>query len=221
MTILTRAWTLLVHNFWWRVLALVIAVTIWAMVASEPEISTFTTVPIAYRNLPDDLEMSSPPAETVTLELRGPSGELRGFGDSRLPAVILDMSGVTPGMHTFTIGDRNVRLASGVQLVRAMPSEVRFDFDRRLVRTIPVTVRFTGEPVTSYALGHYTVVPDKLVVVGPSRHVERVSSALTDPVDLSSVVGTSSFHVAAFVDDSFVRFQSTPQVAVTVTMKKK
>src|SRR5207248_2359907 len=121
----------LTHNFWWRVLALVVAVSIWAVVASEPELSTFTTVPVEYRNLPDDLEMSSQPAETVTLELRGPSGVLRGFGENRQPFVELDMSDITAGVHTFAVDGSDVRLARGVRLVRAFPSAVRIEFDHR------------------------------------------------------------------------------------------
>jgi len=221
MTVLVRTWKLLVHNFWWRVLAVLIAVAIWGIVASEPELSTFETVPVEYRNLPDDLEMSSPPAESVTLELHGPSGELHGVGEGRSPAVVLDMTSMTPGLHTFNIGDGNVRLGRGVRLIRAIPSQVRFEFDRRVTRAIPVQVRFLGEAQSSYVVGHYAVVPDKLVIVGPSRHVELVRAALTDPVDVSTVVGTSNFHVAAFVDDSYVRFQSAPEVTVTVTMKRK
>lgn len=221
MNILARAGKLLVHNFWWRILALVIAVAIWAMVASEPELSTFTTVPLEYRNLPDDLEMSSAPTENVTLELRGPSGELRGMGDARPASVVLDMSNLTPGAHTFSIGDSNVRLARGVRLERAIPSEVRFDFDRREVRVVPVRVRFAATPDSPYAVGHYAVVPDKVAIVGPSGRVERMASVLTDPVNLSSAVGTFEFRVNAFVDDPYVRFQSSPEVMVTVTMKKK
>lgn len=219
MTLLKRSWRLLVQNFWWRVLALVLAVAIWALVASEPELSMFATVPLQYRNLPDELEMSSPPAETVTLELRGPAGELRGFGDNRPASVVLEMSDMTPGVHTFSIGSGNVRLARGVRMIRAIPSEVRFDFDTRLVRMIPVQVRFKGE--NDYKVARYTAVPDQVAIVGPSRHVQRVILAFTDPVDVSSTVSTAGFRVNAFVDDSYVRFQSSPEVAVTVTMKKK
>jgi len=220
MNLLKRLGGMLIHNFGWRVLALVLAVAIWAMVASEPELSTFATVPLEYRNLPDDIEMSSPPAETVTLELRGPSGELRGLGDSRSPSVVLDMSGAQPGVRTFSIGDGNVRLARGVRMVRAIPSEVRFDFDRRVERTIPVKVRFADDETGSRVV-RYSVAPDTLSIVGPSRHVARVVSALTDPVNVSVASGTSKFRVNAFVDDSYVRFQSSPEVAVTVTMARK
>ncbi len=217
MKFAAHAWQALTHNFWWRVLALVVAVSIWAVVASEPELSTFTTVPVEYRNLPDDLEMSSQPAETVTLELRGPSGVLRGFGENRQPFVELDMSDITAGVHTFAVDGSDVRLARGVRLVRAFPSAVRIEFDHRLVRSIPVKVRFTE----GSAVARYRVIPDKLVVVGPARHVERIESALTDRMDVSSGAGTSEYHVNAFLDDPFVRFQSSSEVAVTVTMAKR
>jgi YbbR domain-containing protein len=216
-------WTLrlVFHNFWWKLLSLAIAVVLWALVASEPELSEFASVRLEYRNLPDDLEISSNPVSSVSLELRGPSGELRGAGDGIRPAVVLDMSDVQPGERTFTIGAGNVQLARGVRLVRSIPSEARFVFERRMVRPVPVVVRFTGQGQNGYSVAHQSVVPDRLEIAGPSSRVARVAAAVTDPVDLSSVVGTSEFRVNAFVEDSFVRFLSSPQVVVTVTMKKK
>jgi len=216
-------WTfrLVFHNFWWKVLALAIAVVLWALVASEPELSEFATVRLEYRNLPDDLEISSDPVTSVSLELRGPSGELRGVGDGIQPAVVFDMSDVRPGERTFTIGAGNVKLARGVRMVRSVPSEVRFLFERRVVRFVPVGVRTTGQGQNGYTVAHQSVAPDRLEIAGPSSRVARIAAAVTDPVDLSSVVGTSQFRVNAFVEDSFVRFQSSPQVVVTVTMKKK
>jgi len=212
---------LLTHNFWWKLLAVASAFTIWVLVANEPELSTFTTVHVAYRNIPDDLEISSAPTEAVTLELRGPSGELRGVGESRSPGVVLDLSGVQPGQRTFVIGDGNVSLARGVRLVRSIPYAVRFEFERRAERTVPVHARFSGEGADGYVVSSYTVSPDQIQIVGPASHVARVTSAITDPVDVSSAVGTYQSRVNAFVADSYVRFQSPQQVVVAVVMKKK
>jgi len=220
MSVLRRIWGAVTHNFWWRILALAAAVAIWALVASEPELSLFVTVPLEYRNLPENLEINSAPPETVTLELRGPSGELRGVGDGRSPSVVLDMSSVTPGLHTFNIRDGNVRLARGVRLVRATPSEVRVDLEQQLVRTVPVHVRFAGDPAA--AIAHYDVTPDRLSIVGPNRRVEQIASVATDPVDVSAAAkGTIAFRVNALVDDPFVRFPSSSAVTVTVTLKSK
>jgi hypothetical protein len=214
---------LVVRNFGWKLLSLAIAFTIWALVATEPELNTVTPVQLEYRNIPDDLEISSEPISTVRLELRGPSGALRDLGSSGVarPSIVLDMGGVRPGQRTFTIDDGAVKLARGVHLVRAIPSEVRFEFDHRATRTVPVLVRFEGQGLNGYVVAHYAVSPKLAQIAGPSSHVSRIAAATTDPVDVSNMVGSSEFHVNAFVNDDFVRFQSPSLVTVTVTMKKK
>jgi len=214
---------LVTENFWWKVLSLLIAVVLWALVASEPELLTTVNVSVEYKNLPDDLEISSAePGSSVALDLRGPSGELRGVGDRGVhPAVILDMSSVTPGERTFPIGDGNVRgLTRGVYLVRAVPSEIRFRFERRATRTVPVEVRVTGDGHGGYNVVSTQADPPQMTIVGPSSDVAKIERVTTDPVDVSNVVGTQQFHVNAFVANPYVRFESSPQVVVTVTMKK-
>ncbi len=49
---MTRRLKWITENVGWKVLALVIAFAIWWVVASEPELSVFVTVPLTYRNLP-------------------------------------------------------------------------------------------------------------------------------------------------------------------------
>jgi YbbR domain-containing protein len=220
-TALKWIYGLITQNLGWKLLSLAIATLLWALVASEPELATFETVRLEYRNLADDIEISSDPVSTVTLELSGPSGELRGVGASVRPAVVLDMSGVQQGQRTFMIGDGNVRLARGVRLVRAIPSEIRLDFERRAVRAVKVVPRFSSAGSNGYSIAQYRVEPPDLRIAGPNSRVARVNAAVTDPVDVSSVVGTSEFRINAFVDDPYVRILSSPQVAVTVTMRKK
>src|SRR5438105_4155977 len=139
-----RRFSWIFENLGWKLLALASAVFLWAIVASEPELSAFVTVPLAYKNLPEDLEISSGPVNTVSLELRGPSGELRNLGDATglRPAVIVDMAGVQKGERTFPLGDGNVKLSRNVRLVRAVPSEARFEFEKRAQRTIQGHARF-------------------------------------------------------------------------------
>ena len=88
---------LLFENFGWKVLSLALAVVIWAVVATEPELATFANVGLEYKNLPEGLEIASDPVSSVVLELRGPSGALRGLGDAIHPAVVIDMSGAQSG----------------------------------------------------------------------------------------------------------------------------
>jgi YbbR domain-containing protein len=135
--------------------------------------------------------------------------------------VVLDMSNARAGDRTYTIGDRTVKLARGVHLVRAIPQEVRFQFEGRRVRMVPVEVRFTGEGQNGYEIAQWEVQPREVQIVGPRSRVGRISAAGTDLVDVSNVVGGSEFHVNLLVDDAFVRMQGSPEAIVRVTMKKK
>lgn len=63
----------------WKLLSLAAAIVIWALVASEPELSTFVNTQVEYKNLPPDIEISSNPVTTVLLELRGPWANFRAL----------------------------------------------------------------------------------------------------------------------------------------------
>ena len=211
---------LITQNFWWKLLSLAIAIFIWTLVASEGDMSTYVTARVQMKNLPDDLELSADPATYVTLELTGPSTELRGLGDGgQHPEVVLDMSDATPGRHTFPIGENNVKLSRGVHILLAIPSQVRFDFEARLARTVPVRARISGTAPKGYN-DSVSADPNELEVVGPRSHVLRVDAVETDPVDVSAIAGSEQFRVNAFIGDPFVRFTSSPQVVVTVTARK-
>jgi len=211
-----RLFGLVTQNPGWKLLSLAIAVVVWGMVATEPELSTFATVRVEYKNLPDDLEISSEPVSTVNLELRGPSGQLRGVAQ---PEVILDMSGVRAGARTFPIGDGNVKLVGGVHLVRAIPSEVRFHFEGRAEKAVKVAPQFTER--SGYQVLDFTVKPESLEIAGPASRVRGVDTVLTDPVNVPPRAGSFDYQVNAFVGDPYVRFSGVSQVTVTVTIGKK
>jgi YbbR domain-containing protein len=211
---------LVIRNPGWKLLSLAIAVIVWGVVANEPELSTFATVGVEYRNLPEDLEISSDPVSTVKLELRGPSGQLRSVGDgSNSPEVILDMSKVQTGERTFPIGDGSVRLVRGVHLVRAIPSEVRFRFERHAERSVKVTPRFRDR--AGYEVAAYTVQPGSITIAGPVSRVAQVDTVLTDQVNVPATAGSFDYPVNTFVDDPYIRFPELSRVTVTVTVRKK
>ena len=210
---------LVIANPGWKLLSLAIAVAVWGVVANEPELATFTTAGIEYKNLPGDLEISSEPVSTVKLELRGPSGQLRGVSDGASPEVILDMSDVRVGERTFPIGDGNVRLVRGVQLVRAIPSLVRIRFERHAQRTVKVTPRFHDRD--GYEVADYTVNPDSVAVAGPASHIAQIETVVTDTVNVPGRAGAFEYPVNTFLDDPYVRFPDVSRVIVTVTVRKR
>ena len=211
---------ILTHNIGWKLLSLAVAVLIWILVASEPELATVQSVPVEYKGVPDDLEISSEVHENVTLETRGPSGRLRDIAGAR-PAVVLDFSLVhEPGERTFDLDERNVSLPRGIQLVRVIPAQLRYTFERRAVREVPVEVRVSA-PHPGYVIVRDEAIPPKLTVIGPASAVGRTTHVTTDPVDISGVISNGQYQVNTYLPEQRVRFQTHSHVTVRVVVKKK
>jgi YbbR domain-containing protein len=210
----------LTRNVGWKLLSLGAAVALWISVASEPELATTHSVSVEYKGVPDDLEISSSFVDSVSLEMRGPAGRLRDLGGAR-PAVVLDFSSVhQAGERTFTLDARNVNLPRGIQLVRVIPAQLRVAFERRLVRDVPVEVRLSA-PHQGYQVASSEAIPPRLGIIGPQSAVNRTHSVVTDPVDISGVVGSEQYRVNTYLAEKLVRFQSASHVIVRVAVKKQ
>lgn len=207
---------LITENFGWKLLSLVAAFFIWVNIASEPELSAIVAAPVEYKNFPKDLEISSDVVETVDVEAHGPAGQLREATDSH-PSAILDFSSVRgPGQRTFTLTSAEVKLPRGIQLVRIVPAQLRFNFEHRMTRAVPVQVPFTGKLGPGMRLVSTTVKPETLTIAGPESRVQAVTTAECDAFDLTQVKADSTQKLSVYVAEPQVRFLNTPQVTVSI-----
>ncbi len=214
----------LLDNLGWKLLSVAIATLLWAMLAREPEIATSLSVPIEFKNMPDDLDISSEMPERARLEIRGASGRLTRDNLAEA-AVMLDLATVGgPGERTFTFTDRNVKLPLGVRFYKAVPSQVTLRFEHLLYKTAPIRARFAAGPPDGYAIVSSSFEPARIRIVGPESHVRQIDSVGTDPIDLSnvnSVMSQSDMLVHVKLGDPQVRLSPPTPVHFKVKLEKR
>lgn len=204
------------RNIWWKLISLAAAFFIWIEVASEPELATVVAAPVEYKNFPKDLEISSTVIDSVEVEARGASGLLRELTSSRLAAIV-DFSDVKgPGERTITLTRAQLNLPQGIALMRIMPAQLRFKFEKRVTKLLPVEVPYSGTLRAGLKLESLEVIPHALSIAGPESRVEAVKRATTDPFDLTHVTGDSQQKLSVYLADSEVHFVGVPQVTVKV-----
>lgn len=211
----------LTRNFLWKLLALTAAFGIWLNVANEPELSTIVSVPVEYNHFPDDLEISSDIVEAIDVEARGPAGQLRGLHDSRIAAIV-DFANVrTPGERTFTLTTAEVNLPRGIHMIRTIPAQLRFQFEKRATRTVPVNVPFSGKMPAGFSIAHIDIEPPQLRIGGPESHVLSSGRLTSDPFDLSNVTGDAEQILSVYAAEPEVRILNEPQVRVKIRVERK
>jgi YbbR domain-containing protein len=215
-----RVKNLLTHNIGWKLLSLMAAIGVWMNVASEPELTTIVSVPVEYKNFPANFEISSDIVESIDVEAHGPAGLLRNLGDGHLAAVI-DLSNIrTPGERTFTLTESLLRIPRDVTLIRTIPAQVRFRFEHRATRLVPVKISFSGKLPPGKRVVSFAADPPELRIAGPESRVMAVESLDADPFDLTGESRTASRVVAVYTAEPQVRILNAPRVTVKVQIAK-
>ncbi len=206
---------LLTRNIGWKLLSLAIAAALWIAVAREPELATSLSVPVEFKNMPEDLDFNSAVPDHVQLEVRGQSGRLShdNLGDV---AVVLDLADAHPGERTYTVRETSLNLPSAVSFYRAIPSQLTLRFEHVISRDIPVKLLYERVP-EGYRVQSADIYPAKVRIRGPEQRVRNMDVVVTDPIDLTGVVGGKEIRTHVNVGDPQVRLES--QVVITAKVQ--
>jgi YbbR domain-containing protein len=213
-----RRWVL--HNFWLKVLSLLMAVGLWMAIAPEQEPAEVEVrVPIEFEHVPSHLEISSITIPEAQIRVRGPERLIRELRSSDIHAQ-LEMADAKPGERTFDLTAQQIRHARDLHVVQVVPGQVHLTFDTRLTREVEIRPRVTGTFVEGEQIGKVLADPERITITGPKNHVEQVEAATTDPVDVSGTTSHATFVTMVYVPDPLVQVVNPAPVRVTVVMEK-
>jgi YbbR domain-containing protein len=207
------------HNFALKLISLLAAVLLWVAVVKEPVAEVVISVPIEFRNAPEHLEISSEQVPQAQVRVRGPVGSVRQLTPSDIHAVV-DLRSSQPGERTYDLNPSRIAVPRDVEVEQVIPSQFRITLDRSASKQVEVRPRVTGTFASGYRIANVTSDPAMVTIAGPSRHVQDVDAAITDPIDATGVVGKATFTANPYVTDPMVRVINSSPIRVTVTTEK-
>jgi len=208
-------------NWGLKLLSLAVAILLWLATVGEPESATVIAVPVQYRNIPANLEVSSEMRDSAYVEVRGPSGRLSGAHLAN-SVVVVDLSSQRrPGERTYSIQADNVRLPAGVQFLRAVPAQIRIRLEYQVSREVPVVVRYAGPAPEGLRIAKQDVSPQLVRILGPESRVNAIDRVQTDPIELTAIEGVQTFQAHPYSGDPQVRMVKSDQmVTIKVGLEK-
>jgi YbbR domain-containing protein len=208
------------HNFWLKLLSLLIATGLWLAISPDQEPAEVAVrVPIEFQHVPPHLEISSVTIPEAQIRVRGPERLIRDLRSTDIHAD-LDLADATPGERTFDLTAQQIRHQRDLHVVQVVPGQVHLSFDTRLTRDVEIRPRVTGNFVEGEQIAKVLVDPERITITGPKHHVEMLDAATTDPVDASGTTTQASFVTNVYVADALVQVVQPTPVRVTVIMEK-
>ena len=131
------------HNCGIKLLALARAVGLWLAVASDPSAEVAVDVPIVFRNIPENLEISSENVPRAQIRVRGPQRAVRRLQPADIYTEI-DLSGMQAGEHTFDLTAQQIHQPRELEVLQVVPNQFHLLFDTRLTRQVPVRPQAFG-----------------------------------------------------------------------------
>jgi len=213
-----RHW--ITHNWYLKIISLMLAVMLWMAVANEASSEIGLDVPLEYRNIPSQLEITGDMTNAVQVRLRGSSNVIKGI-TARDISTTIDLSRMRTGEKIMALSPHNVQAPFGAEVIRVNPSSVRFSLERTLVKTVPIVPTILGQPLDGYEVGKVSVSPGTIEVEGPESRVNPLASIATVPIHIDRRQSHIEQTADLDVPDPQIRLQHPSPVSVQVEVRRK
>jgi YbbR domain-containing protein len=209
------------HNFGLKVLSLLLSTGLWFMISrDEQPVEVAVRAPIIFKNSPPHLVISSESVPETQIRVRGPERTIRQLTANEVQAEI-DLSGTKPPERTFDLTPQQVRHPRDVEIRQIVPGQLHLSFDTRMTREIEIRPNvLPGNLPQGEQVVKVQADPPRTTITGPRRHVERIETATTDPIDPTGSEGVAVFDTSVYVSDPLVQVEQPTSVRVTVIVQK-
>lgn len=203
-----------------KVLALLIALTLWFVANLQHDVEKYISIDINYANLPKGLIIVNNPPETLNIRVRGPRSQLSSLSPKDMVFTV-DLSNLTMGTSMFEIRTDQIVPPRDVQVTAISPSEINLDVDRLAQKRVGVEP-VIEPPDTGFEIaGNTQVTPESVEIRGPEKLLRRIKSVGTDPVSLKGEKSKFTIEVPLRSPYSLVEITGGNTVKVTVDLSEK
>ena len=207
-------------NLGLKLVSLILAFSLWYIVAGERGTEIVLSIPLEFRNLPEGLEVMEESAQQVDVRLRGSSEFLRALSPQAIQAA-MDLSEAKPGHQTVYLTPSQVETPYGVRVMRVTPASVNLVIEALAERTVQVVPRVVGEPAAGFVITNILLRPHQITISGPASTLENLDQLTTEPISAEGLRETYSQSLQVLIDDPFVRLIDVNSVEVTLEVQEE
>lgn len=202
------------RNIGLKLLALLLGTLLWFAVSGH-QIERRISVPVTYRNVPANLELTGDQTDRVIVHVRGDDRVVSELTEGSI-RVTVDLAGSRPGGNIITLRTDQVVAPGRVEVLQVEPGTVRVTLERVGQMPVPVSPSVDGAPAPGYVVSRVVSDPATVLIAGPESRLTEGIRAITERVAIDGEDDRVVEEVSVGVEDAQLRVVSPRTVRVTV-----
>lgn len=205
------------NNIGLKISSLVVAVLLWFFVILSGRVEISMDIPVTFTSIPQNLEVFDAP-DTISVDIKGQERIIKNLKKNEVRAVI-DLHDAKAGRAFFTVSKNNIKLPESLVVTNIDPETVSLKIETQLNKTVSVKPAVAGLPEKGFVITDVTVVPDKVVLEGPTSVISKIYTVKTEPLDINGINSDLKYRANLNIPDSNIR-KNIDKVDVFISVSK-
>jgi YbbR domain-containing protein len=175
-----------------KLLAVMISITLWAVVFGTKTIEITKDVPIEI-STGDDQSVEDAVPEKISFRLSGPKAFLRSITNRAEEPIRVNLKELKPGLINYRIYSDSIKLPLGVKVQSIHPNVIPIRIEELKRKMVNIELELTGREKLGDRFVRSEILPPQLRIKGPKNRLASISSLKTLPVEVGSLQHTTIF----------------------------
>jgi YbbR domain-containing protein len=180
---------LIFRNFFYKIVAVVLAVVFWAATQGFRAIDATVTVGVVLEDLPPELVVVSQSARQIRVSIRGSRWAVRR-ADRQVDPYSISLAKVDAGRLEHGVSPAELALPRGAEILSYSPDVVVLDMDEVAEKSVRVNVPTTGRRPAGFQ--GVEAEPTLVRIAGAKSVLEQVQYISTETIDVSNLRESST-----------------------------
>lgn len=207
------------ENLHLKILSLLIAIFLWAVVSGERNAEWSYLLPIETLNQPEELIITNNVPSFLDVRLQGPHSFIKNLNPKDM-AVNLDLSELKAGSNIYPLTAELVKTPRGAMVTRINPSYITIEAEKLVRKKVIIKADIKGTPAADYFIESIELIPESIEIIGAESEAKGVSSLKTTPIQVEGVKGDIEFEASVDTRGRKIILTSNDPVRVNITVKE-
>ena len=180
------------ENLGLKALAILIAITLWAVVFGTKTIEISKDVPFEVTTSEDQgLEDVLP--DKITFRLSGPKAFLTSITNRIEEPIRVNLKEMKPGLINYRIYSDAIKLPLGVKVQSINPTVIPIRIEEQKRKLVNIDLQLIGREKLGDRMVRAEVLPPQVRIRGPKNRIAAITSLKTFPVEIGNLQHTTIF----------------------------